>query len=514
MAANSFKQMSRDGTIKRTDTGMFISLEHIHVREGFNKREDDERTRKADDDLFNYLMNGGTVPPLEVIARDEGGVWVVEGHRRRRCYARCAEAGKPVDRIHIMPFNGNDVQRLARIMTSNNQLPLSDIEQAAVIQELHNAFNQTTSEIAKLVNKSVATVEKLLTLSTANYEVQQEVKSGAVSVDVAVDRVREFGEQAGEVLQHDKAVAAAQGKTKVTRSSIAPELNIKSARRFVELMAMATISDEGVFTLQGTALAEALAIIDEHKTIAEARETYRLSQPIPTTEIIGKVLYVKLDGKEIGSAIIYRGKNVTLDLGDKKIIASQSNASPTSLNNTNFSRYTPMQTINNRMTETQIADLFSLAVQLQVKAEESDDRDTAILAYSIQNACSNLTESRREFWAADATINNLELKITDMAVQLANAESKCKELAAENAGLKELIEQHANSVAVCPNCSHEEPSETDDIVALYRSMETPTTDAFLAEVRAQGVEMAACTLDDVNQFNYANMLDELAQKLR
>ena len=38
------------------------------------------------------------------------------------------------------------------------------------------------------------------------------------------------------------------------------------------------------------------------------------------------MLYVKLDGKEIGSAIIYRGKNVTLDLGDKKIIASQSKA--------------------------------------------------------------------------------------------------------------------------------------------------------------------------------------------
>ncbi|ECC4541286.1 hypothetical protein C2920_21665 [Salmonella enterica] len=83
----------------------------------------------------------------------------------------------------------------------------------------------------------------------------------------------------------------------------------------------------------------------------------------------------------------------------------------------------------------------------------------------------------------------------ELAVQLANAESKCRELAAENAGLKELIEQHANSVAVCPNCSHEEPSETDDIVALYRSMETPATDAFLAEVRAQarneGINYAA-----------------------
>ncbi|EBP9661421.1 hypothetical protein DMV01_13510 [Salmonella enterica subsp. enterica serovar Muenster] len=73
----------------------------------------------------------------------------------------------------------------------------------------------------------------------------------------------------------------------------------------------------------------------------------------------------------------------------------------------------------------------------------------------------------------------------------ADLEEKCAALAAENAGLKELIEQHANSVAVCPNCSHEEPSETDDIVALYRSMETPATDAFLAEVRAQGVELFA-----------------------
>lgn len=99
-----------------------------------------------------------------------------------------------------------------------------------------------------------------------------------------------------------------------------------------------------------------------------------------------------------------------------------------------------------------------------------------------------LEESQREFRAADATIHNLELKLTDMAVQLANAESKCRELAAENAGMKELIEQHANSVAVCPNCSHEEPSETDDIVALYRSLKTPSTDAFMAEVRAQGVE--------------------------
>jgi hypothetical protein len=116
-----------------------------------------------------------------------------------------------------------------------------------------------------------------------------------------------------------------------------------------------------------------------------------------------------------------------------------------------------MQTINNRMTETQIADLFSLAVQLQVKAEESDDRDTAILAYSIQNACSNLTESRREFRAADATIHNLELKLTDMAVQLANAESKCRELAAATPEGYVLVPQQifldpSDIESICSQC--------------------------------------------------------------
>ncbi|WP_224776375.1 hypothetical protein [Citrobacter freundii] len=152
-----------------------------------------------------------------------------------------------------------------------------------------------------------------------------------------------------------------------------------------------------------------------------------------------------------------------------------------------------MQTINNRMTETQIVELFSLAVQLQVKAEESEDRDTAILAYSIQNACSNLTESQREFRAADATIHNLELKLTDMAVQLANAESKCRELAAENVTLNDKM----NKLATWPGIEFYSSAwefcnlDGNDALEFMCDVKTPATDTFLAEVRAQGVEMYA-----------------------
>jgi ParB/RepB/Spo0J family partition protein len=262
--------MRHNDVIKRTDSGMFILLDELHVKPDFNRREDDERTRNADDELFSFLMNGGTVTPLEVVVRDDGGVWIVEGHRRHRAYLRCREAGKPVERIQIMDFKGNDVERIARIMTSNNQLPLTAVEQAAVVKDLA-AFNLTTAEIAKLVHKSVPTIEKLLTLSTADHAIQQSVKSGQVSATVAVDRIKEHGEKAAEVLEQDKAAAAAAGVKKVTKRIIAPEISVKTARRFIELVAQGSVSEEGVITLEGAALAEALDILDEHKKIAAER---------------------------------------------------------------------------------------------------------------------------------------------------------------------------------------------------------------------------------------------------
>lgn len=236
--ANSFKKMTKEGVIKRTDTGMFISLDDIHIREGFNKREDGDRTREAAEELFNFMLNGGRVPPLEVTAREEGGVWVVEGHRRTAAYTRLKESGKPVDKVHIMPFVGNDVDRLARIMTSNSQLPLTPYEQAGVVKELA-AFNLSTAEIAKLVNKSPAHVDKLLTLASANHDVQSGVKSGEVSLSVAASRVKEFGDGAGEVIEKDKARAKAEGKARVTGSVIKRQLSVGKLKRIAELVSVA-----------------------------------------------------------------------------------------------------------------------------------------------------------------------------------------------------------------------------------------------------------------------------------
>ncbi len=155
-------------------------------------------------------------------------------------------------------------------MRSNRQLKLSPIQTAANLKKMA-ALNISNGEIAELVGLSVATVEKLLALSVTDHAVQQTVKNGEVSVEVALQRVEEFGSKAAEKLEEDKAKAAAAGKKKVTRSLIAPEISVKKARRLVELMALANITDEGVMTLDGIALAEALDIIDEQKRIADNR---------------------------------------------------------------------------------------------------------------------------------------------------------------------------------------------------------------------------------------------------
>ncbi len=91
--ANSINKLIDDKIIKRGKNGLLIRLKDIHVQEGFNKRVDDERTQAADDDLFNHLFQGKPVPPLEVRPRDDGGVWIVEGHRRHRAYLRCIRHG-------------------------------------------------------------------------------------------------------------------------------------------------------------------------------------------------------------------------------------------------------------------------------------------------------------------------------------------------------------------------------------------------------------------------------------
>ena len=111
-------------------------------------------------------------------------------------------------------------------------------------------------------------------------------------------------------------------------------------------------------------------------------------------------------------------------------------------------------------------------------------------------------------------------KVEDAEKRNAELEARCAALAAENAGLKSAIEKHADSYIMCGYCRTERDGKNDDVCEVLDS--TPATDAFLDEVRAQGVEMFAAVLrrkgddaffDAIAQAQ-ANAADQFAAQLR
>ncbi|MDQ4172605.1 DUF4406 domain-containing protein [Pseudomonas aeruginosa] len=135
MAAKSFKQMIKDGDLKRADA-MKARLEDLHEEPGFNLRAEGEDLEQSIADLADYLHQGGIVPALEVRPREEGGMWVVDGHRRRRAYLKLdAEGRLPRDPngefwVPIVAFAGNDAERVLRVITSQEGRKLSPLELA------------------------------------------------------------------------------------------------------------------------------------------------------------------------------------------------------------------------------------------------------------------------------------------------------------------------------------------------------------------------------------------------
>ncbi|EAO8631501.1 hypothetical protein CVF48_20960 [Salmonella enterica] len=82
------------------------------------------------------------------------------------------------------------------------------------------------------------------------------------------------------------------------------------------------------------------------------------------------------------------------------------------------------------------------------------------------------------------TMNQLAERNAEYVMTIAELEEKCAALAAENAGLKSYASDCASAVEYWNSWADAEDK-------ISTAPETPATDAFLAEVRAQGVEMFA-----------------------
>lgn len=268
--ATSFKQMIKSGEVKRADA-MKLQLEDLHEEPGFNLRIEGPDLEASIDRLAEFIANGGQIPPLEVRPRAEGGAWVVDGHRRRRALWKLDDAGRLPRTpnkdnpeileawVSVVAFEGSDADRVARIISSQENEKLSPLELADGYKRL-KAFGWTTEQIAKKVGKTRQHVEQVVTIGNANTDVQNLVAAGQVSATTAAQVVREHGEEAGKVLGAELEKAQARGKAKVTAGTIKgpsipkPRLEaVHSASRNL-IAALTGIDEQAETTLLPTAL--------------------------------------------------------------------------------------------------------------------------------------------------------------------------------------------------------------------------------------------------------------------
>ena len=207
-----------------------------------------------------------------------------------------------------------------------------------------------------------------------------------------------------------------------------------------------------------------------------------------------------------------------------------------------------MTTINKPMTGEQLDELMTIAVNMQRDSEKIGERSVAMFAYAVQVAV---------------------LEIHDVRSQLAESQSKLEKMAAENAALKSGVTYFAcgseygfdlfNDKQAAINTAQEEidlhreayldgsdgwdedvrraawgiviqsaqgydaqGKHTSDSQHTYQTcdyrledeIKTPATDAFLAEVRAQGVEMLTADRKSEWLDSYIEDASEFAAQLR
>lgn len=152
-------------------------------------------------------------------------------------------------------------------------------------------------------------------------------------------------------------------------------------------------------------------------------------------------------------------------------------------------------TTNKPMAGAQLDELMAVAMRMQSDSEKMGERSVSMFAYAVQVAVLEIRETRCKY-------EELQSQNADLAVQLANAESKCRELAAENGQCKFEISRCHQTVDEM--FKHRDKwVDKEWLSAIWSTSkrlmnETPATGAFLAEVRAiarnEGINYAASRL--------------------
>lgn len=215
-----------------TRAGDIIMLdpELIEEKPGYNCRDmSSESTQAYIRQMVDSIHASGTAAFPEITVRQEDGkVFVVRGHCRRRAFVIARQEGAEIKGIRVIADTlKGEAEHVLDLLSSNDGLPLTPMEKAKVIKRLVD-FEWTTPEIARRRGVSNQTILNMLALLDAPADVAKLVESGEVSATLALETVKKEGSMfAGEKLRGAVEVAKGKGKIRATAKHIAKPEKVK-----------------------------------------------------------------------------------------------------------------------------------------------------------------------------------------------------------------------------------------------------------------------------------------------
>lgn len=218
--APSFKAMAAnpDIPVGRKDFFVITDPRVIKEEEGFNLRDySDPEVIEQIEYFAQAYAQKIFVPPLVLMIKEDGYLYPIEGHLRRRGGLLAQSRGFDVE-LTAVPVKGQTVAALTEIMMrSARGLRISPLKQAAGCLRLKND-GYSNERIAKGVCLTEARVEQLLLLANADTRIHDMITSGVVTADTVIEILRDHKDDAYDYLQQLYVIAKESGKAKLTRA--------------------------------------------------------------------------------------------------------------------------------------------------------------------------------------------------------------------------------------------------------------------------------------------------------
>lgn len=241
----------------------------------------DDNIRKLDEshaEGFADSYEAGDFIPPALVKKTKEGWKLVAGYHRTKGYYIATERGVELPGMLVMEFKGGSDAEIATMIMENDGKPLTGLERAHAYAKLRGQ-KWEINQIAAAVKRSRADVEKYLILADATQQVKDLIEEGVISVQVAVEAVRKYGDQAYvELMKKLKRAAGKEGKKGSV--NVDPKFSAKLSRDFMFLGNLIKIDDDYTTDEQVTIFAELTPeqwamygdIIEKFKAFCEENE--------------------------------------------------------------------------------------------------------------------------------------------------------------------------------------------------------------------------------------------------